>query len=172
MTTETFIPKLTVMADYGNAPFLWLADSPDMRGIGGNLCDGVGWDESFPMSEDLWRKFADWVISFDKTRFDLSGYAEGWNWEGFHNRGLLLAQLLKNEVGDRYRVVYEKPWEDVASREEPGIEIQVEAVSPRYRSQKHPAYRPKNLLTKAEVESLLKDAKEAHIAIRKTLGYD
>ena len=172
MTAEAFVPKLTVMADYGNAPFLWLADSPDMRGTGGNLCDGVGWDESFPMSEDLWRKFADWAISFDKTRFDLSGYAEGWNWEGFHNRGLLLAQLLKNEVGDRYRVVYEKPWEDVASRNELGVEVQLARASTISRGRKHPAYRPKNLLTKEEVESLLKAAKTAQIEIRKILGYD
>jgi hypothetical protein len=160
------------MLDYGNAPFLWLADNPDMRGMGGNLCDGVGWDESFPMSEDLWRKFADWAISFDKTRFDWSGYAEGWDWAEFHNRGLQLAQWLKNEVGDSYRVVYEKPWEDVASRNELGVEVQLARASTISRGRKHPAYRPKNLLTKAEVESLLNDAKEAHIKSRKILGYD
>lgn len=54
----SFVPVLTVMVDYGNAPFLWLVDSPDAGGIGPNLCDGTYWDESFPISEGLWRKFA------------------------------------------------------------------------------------------------------------------
>jgi hypothetical protein len=47
----SFVPILTVMADYGDAPFLWLADSPDVRGIGPNICDGAFWGECYPMSE-------------------------------------------------------------------------------------------------------------------------
>jgi len=129
---QPFVPVLTVMVDYGNAPFLWLADRPAMRGIGGNLCDGIGWDESFPMSESLWRKFADWAIEFDKTYFDLSGHAEGWDWAEFHGRGLHLSRLLKSEVGDSYRVVYEKPWEDVAAQAEPGIEIRADGSLAQY----------------------------------------
>lgn len=42
-----FVPILTVMLDYGNAPFLWLVASPDQGGIGGKLCDGISWDESY-----------------------------------------------------------------------------------------------------------------------------
>jgi len=30
----TFIPVLTVMVEYGNAPFLWLVDRPDQGGVG------------------------------------------------------------------------------------------------------------------------------------------
>lgn len=172
MTTQTFVPILTVMVDYGNAPFLWLADSPEVGGVGPNLCDGTFWDESFPMSEGLWRKFADWAIEFDKTRFYSDGCSEGWDWSSYHSRGFELARWLKAEVGERYRVVYKKPHEDVASRNELGVEVQLARASTISRGRKHPAYRPKNLLTQSEVESLLKDAKEAQIKIRKILGYD
>lgn len=115
--TAPFIPILTVMVDYGNAPFLWLVDSPGPAGIGSNLCDGVSWDDSFPMPEGLWRKFADWAIEFDQTAFYSSDFdADGWDWIAFHTRGLQLARSLKEEVGDSFRIIYEKPCEDPECR--------------------------------------------------------
>lgn len=102
------IPILTVMADFGNAPFLWLN--------GGNICDATYWDESFPMSEGLWRKFAAWAIEFEQTgHYLLDSNADFWNdwdWVAFNARGLQLSCWLKEEVGDEYRVVYDKPCED------------------------------------------------------------
>lgn len=120
----SFIPVLTVMPDYGNAPFLWLVNSPDERGVGGNLCDGTHWDASFPMSEGLWRKFADWAIDFDRTRFypDSVDDRDG-DWIAFHARGLQLSRWLKEEVGDAYRVVYDKPVEDPNHRVDQRTEI-------------------------------------------------
>lgn len=44
---QPFVPILTVMADYGNAPFLWRINAPGQVGIGGNVCDGTGWDEGW-----------------------------------------------------------------------------------------------------------------------------
>src|SRR5690242_18051523 len=112
-SNASFVPILTVMVDYGNAPFLWLIDDPGRAGVGTNICDGVCWCESFPMSEGLWRKFADWAIEFDLTTFCSDDFdANGWDWIAFHARGLELACWLKEEVGDTYRVVYEKPCED------------------------------------------------------------
>lgn len=113
----SFVPILTVMADYGNAPFLWLADSPDVRGVGPNVCDGSRRDESYLMSEGLWRKFADWAIPFDRTHFYYGSEVEhcetnGWDWIAFHERGIQLSRWLKEEVGDAYRVAYQKPYED------------------------------------------------------------
>ncbi len=101
------------MVDYGNAPFLWLVDRPGATGIGGNICDGTSWDESCPMSEALWRKFADWACEFDRTAFYSDDYdADDWDWIAFHAVGLQLARRLKKEVGEAYRVVYDKPCED------------------------------------------------------------
>ena len=111
--SASFIPVLTVMVDYGNAPFLWVLDSPDQHGIGINMADGTCWDETVPMTEGLWRKFADWAIEFDRTAFYSPQYdASGWDWPAFHARGLQLCRWLKEEVGDAYRVIYEKPYED------------------------------------------------------------
>lgn len=112
MTADnTFVPVLTVMPDYGNAPFLWVVREPDQGGIGGNLVDGCYWDESFPMSEGLWRKFADWAIEFDRTEFYFE-HPDDWDWIAYHQRGLLLSRWLKDEVKDSFRVVYHKPVED------------------------------------------------------------
>lgn len=119
-----FVPILTVMVDYGNAPFLWLADSLDVHGIGPNICDGTCWDESCPMSEALWEKFAEWAIQFDRTAFYSDNYnSEEWDWAEFHTRGLQLARLLKEETGNTYHVVYLKPSEDPNHRIDERTEI-------------------------------------------------
>jgi hypothetical protein len=128
MTTSSnvpFIPILTVMVDYGGAPFLWLVDDPDWKGVGSNLCDGTYWDESLPMSEGLWRRFADWAIEFDRTSFHSDDFdTKGWDWPAFHARGLQLTRWLKEEVGDAYRVVYLKPCEDPGREVEERREVQ------------------------------------------------
>lgn len=121
---QPFVPILTVMVDYGNAPFLWHVDALEQAGVGGNICDGTGCDEGCPMSEGLWRKFADWAIEFDRTSF----YSEdcdisGWDWRAFHERGLQLARWLKEEVGDAYRIVYYKPVEDPNHRMDERVEV-------------------------------------------------
>jgi hypothetical protein len=140
--TASFVPVLTVMVDYGNAPFLWLVGSPDEGGVGGNLCSGVYRNESFPMSEGLWRKFADWAVEFDRTAFYSDKFnADGWDWIAFHARGLQLSRWLKEEVGDAYRVVYDKPCEDPNRRIDERTEILANgelAPLPPFRSPRFP----------------------------------
>ena len=122
-----FVPILTVMPDYGNAPFLWVRRSADEGGVGGMLVDGCCWDESFPMSEALWREFADWAIAFDATAFYSDDFDDsGWDWLAFNARGLQLARWLKEEVGDGYRVVYTKPIEDPNHRIDEWTEIRAD----------------------------------------------
>ena len=124
-----FVPIPTVMVDYGNAPFLWLVDNPDQGGVGPNWCDGTFWDESLPMSEGLWRKFADWAIEFDRTSFYSDDFnADDWDWLAFHARGLQLSRWLKEEVGTAYRVVYDKPFEDPNHRVDARTEILADGV--------------------------------------------
>lgn len=123
----SFVPLLTVMPDYGNAPFLWLVDNPDRGGIGGNLCDGTYWDECLPLSEGLWRKFADWAIEFDRTAFYSFDFEDDdWDWIAFHARGLQLARWLKEEIGTSHRVVYAKPFEDPNHRVDERTEILID----------------------------------------------
>ncbi|HYN79003.1 MAG TPA: putative molybdenum carrier protein [Lamprocystis sp. (in: g-proteobacteria)] len=112
-TNASFVPVLTVMVDYGMAPFLWIVDRSDQAGVGVNICNGDSWDESSPMSEGLWREFASWAIAFDRTAFYSNDFDDnGWDWIAFHARGLQLARGLKQEVGDAFRVIYDKPYED------------------------------------------------------------
>jgi len=113
IVSAPFVPVLTVMVDYGMAPFLWLVNEPDQGGIGGNVCDGSGFDDLYPMSECLWRKFADWAIAFDRTQFYSDDFdSNDWDWLEFHARGVHLTHWLKEEVGEKYRVIYYKPCED------------------------------------------------------------
>ncbi len=111
-TTAT--PVLTVLPEYGFGPFLWINRDPAQGGgVGPNLYDASSWDESFLMSEGLWRKFADWVLAFEEMKFFLPEVDDrDWDWMAFHARGLHLSRWLKEEVGEQYRVVYLKPHED------------------------------------------------------------
>lgn len=109
-----FIPVLTVMVDYGLAPFMWLKETPDEIGyVNDCICDGRGWYEDAPISVELWKKFSPWALEFDQTMYDMHALdPDHWDWLAFHERGLELARELKEEVGDTYRVVYTKPVED------------------------------------------------------------
>lgn len=106
------------MVDYGDAPFLWIVDSPNQAGIGPNLCNGAYWDESHPLSKELWSRFSDWAIEFESAWSCLDNFGLetsepiNWDWDLFNARGLELARLLKQEVGSTYRVIYFKQSED------------------------------------------------------------
>ncbi len=108
-----FVPLLTVFPEYGNAPFLWIIRSPEQGGVGWNLCDGLYWDDSFPLSEGLWTKFVDWVVDYERAALHSDEReAAVWDWTAFHLRGMQLSRWLKEEVGEAYRVAYYKPCED------------------------------------------------------------
>ncbi|MBV7439415.1 hypothetical protein [Aeromonas sp. sif2416] len=114
-----FIPVLTVMVDYGWAPFLWLKESPDELGyVNCNIGDGKDHYEDDLMSEELWEQFSPWALEFNRTMYDDHALdPDCWDWAVFHERGLRLARLLKAEVGDTYRVLYCKPVEDPAFKQ-------------------------------------------------------
>ncbi|MDO4681651.1 MAG: hypothetical protein Q4B17_02540 [Lautropia sp.] len=113
LTSSAFVPRLTVMVDYGGAPFLWLVDDEEQAGVGLSIANGHYQDESSPLSDGLWQRFADWAIEFDRTQFYASDFnADEWDWPAFHARGRDLTRCLKEEVGDAYHVIYEKSAED------------------------------------------------------------
>ena len=112
--SSVFVPVLTILPETGG-PFIWVIRTPEKRGVGPCLCDGMGWDESMPLSEGLFLKFSDWQLTFEMASRD-AGYSDDlgddWDWAAFHTRGLQLACWLKEEVGAAYRVVYAKPYQD------------------------------------------------------------
>lgn len=110
---EPFVPVLTVLPERGPA-YIWVVRRPDQGGVGPNMCDLMGWDDSFPMSHGLWQKFSDWAVEFDRACSDagLGDLIDDWDWLAFHARGLQLSRWLKVQVGDAYRVVYQKSGHD------------------------------------------------------------
>ena len=120
-----FVPVLTVMVDYGGAPFLWLKEPHDEPGyVSDCMCDGDAYYEDDPMSEELWELFAPWAREFNETMY--SSHAldpDRWDWAAFHERGLRLTHQLKAEVGDEYHVLYSKPFEDPDYRQDEYREV-------------------------------------------------
>ena len=105
-------PILTVMPDYGGGPYLWLIENstPDCSLVGGNIGSDGYWASEPSLShvtQELREDFEDWV-----TQFGLYAELPHFKWEWFHQRGLILAQRLKNQVGDKFIVRYVKPCED------------------------------------------------------------
>jgi len=63
----------------------------------------------------------------NSTRFYSDDFdTTDWDWLEFHARGLQLARWLKEEVGEKYRVVYYKPCEDPNHRIDEKREIQAD----------------------------------------------
>lgn len=120
-----FLPVLTVLPEFGG-PFIWIARRPDVGGVGPCLCDSMGWSDTYPLSEGLFLKFADWEWSFESAARD-EGYCgdlgDDWDWAAFHARGLQLSRWLKEEVEGAYRVVYMKASEDPNYRDRERAEI-------------------------------------------------
>ena len=127
-----FVPMITVLPEVAG-PFLWLKEEDwSFGGVGPCMCDRMGWDESMPLSEGLFREFADWGNEFDDVLRD-GGYTdelpEDWDWMAFHARGMHLARWLKDELGDAYQVVYLKAEEDPNCRINERTEILAGGVS-------------------------------------------
>ena len=105
-------PILTVMPDFGSGPYLWLIENstPDCSLVGGNVASDGYWSSEPTLShvsQELREEFDDWI-----TQFELYSEFHRFKWECFHQRGLILAQRLKNQAGDNFIVRYVKPVED------------------------------------------------------------
>jgi len=101
---------LTIMADYGGA-YCWLinGDAELRKGVG-SCCDLPKIRRGGRMHpHPLTRAFEDWQREFDRT---IPGNLDGFEREAFDHEGIELAKQLKKSVGDEYRVIYEKPYED------------------------------------------------------------
>jgi hypothetical protein len=116
---------LTVMPEFGSGPFLRLNKTGDRhQGVGGNCCCYRCACGSHPMSEPLLAAFSEWILEFERAEWaDYAGGHLALDWNRFHRRGLELARRLKAEVGPAFRVVYEKPFEDLAERTDERREV-------------------------------------------------
>ena len=120
---------VSVMPDYGGA-YLW-GKSAESGGVGGNIADSFcGYCSYLPISEHLQAQFHAWQVQFEQSYFDDEKDEQGkrivrnghdevveWDWAAFHTEGLRLAKCLKQELGNRCKVYYVKPYEDFDASE-------------------------------------------------------
>jgi len=101
----------TIMPDYAGA-FGWvIANGDESQGVGPNHADTSGWYGEHPISRGLQEAFACWQDLFEAAPM-LDDGTIGLEWDKFHAMGIDLARKLKTEIGDRARIIYEKPFED------------------------------------------------------------
>lgn len=101
---------LTIMPDYGGA-YIWHTKGD------AEASAGVGSFSGLPMvrkgmrmhPHPLTKEFEEWQAYFDRT---VPGQMDNFDWRTFQAEGIDLARRLKLSVGDKYRIVYEKPTED------------------------------------------------------------
>jgi hypothetical protein len=101
----------TIMPDYAGAYGWVIADGDESQGVGPNHADTSGWYGEHPISRELHEEFAHWQDLFEAAPMLDDGTIE-LGWDNFHATGIDLARKLKTEIGDRARIIYEKPFED------------------------------------------------------------
>lgn len=110
---------ITIMPDFGNGPWAWEKDSTDETTyVGGCIASAEWMDGRYHVSGGLKKEFGEWVSRFENQCKD-----EGFDWTAFHRRGMELAKRLKQELGDRVKIVYAKPVEDPNHKSEEQTEI-------------------------------------------------
>jgi hypothetical protein len=113
---------ITVMPDYGMGPYAWEKPASDHTPYVG-LCvatavDKLETEDGTTITDDLHAAFVEWTGDFEQ-------FAERpeFDWKAFHARGAALSHRLKLELGNRFRVVYHKPFEDPEHQVDADIEI-------------------------------------------------
>jgi hypothetical protein len=107
---------LTIMPDAGGA-YVWCHDDDP------SIHSGVGGLSGLPMirkgmrmhPHPMTKEFEDWQTYWERN---WSGSMTAFDWRTFHAEGIALSRRLKKSLGEKYRIVYEKPCED------PGFEDQ------------------------------------------------
>ena len=102
-------PVFVVMPDYGQS-YLWRNRRISPQPLTHELMGATAKLER-KISERLHREFQWWQRDFEDA-FEVFTNGGLFDWVKFHNKGVMLAVKLKQEIGDSARVYYEKPFED------------------------------------------------------------
>ena len=100
---------ITIMAEFCGT-YAWLKQEDDGTTlVGGNIADSTSGFEfsEFWVSPGLEQAFADWMGDFGSNCDDPDP-----DWPSFHRRGIELCHRLKEQIGDKVRVIYHKTGED------------------------------------------------------------
>ena len=111
---------ITIMADIGNGPYAWIKDTADEPNyVGRNIADAcTGFGDELSVSDELEMDFMNWVVYFEKN-YNNPNY----DWIEFNRQGVEMAKRLYLELNGIYRVIYEKPIEDLGHETQRQIEI-------------------------------------------------
>lgn len=114
MTFKPEVPKphFTIWPEYGQS-FLWINTSGTDSLRGGPYSKEVAKLER-SISKSLMSRLEDWQLVYECNAYESTeeGGGRPYDWKTFHTVGIHLAVQLKEELGDRARVFYEKPMED------------------------------------------------------------
>ncbi len=117
---------ITITPDYGMGPYAWEKPASDQTPYVG-VCIATAVDpflteDGTTINEALHAAFVAWTEDFEQ-------FAEqpAFDWKAFHTRGTSLSHRLRLELGERFRVVYCKPFEDPAHAVDAEVEIVVSA---------------------------------------------
>jgi hypothetical protein len=114
----------TIMPDFGGAYGWTIEDGDENTGVGVNHAGYYGWEGEHSISESLQKAFAEWQLIFDKDdSLWQNSHQSSFDWDSFHATGLKLCFLLKQELGDDVRIIYEKPFEDPNREQHERLEI-------------------------------------------------
>lgn len=102
--------KLIICPDFGGA-YVWFYEvAPD--GKHSRSCGFGPWGGKYGISKPLVQAFERWQRGFERAPYVGGDAPLKLDWRRFHAEGLGLARRLKEEVGDKARVIYVKPAED------------------------------------------------------------
>jgi hypothetical protein len=101
-------PLITIMADYGG--FAWIGEENEGRKVMGDCIADAdsGFIDDITVSAELQRDLGEWSTYFETNTINNPEF----DWQSFNARGLLLSQALFAEIGEQFKVVYQKPFED------------------------------------------------------------
>ena len=101
---------IRIMADIGMGLYAWGKHIEDIHDttVGANIAAGVsGFDSVYNVSEQLQAQFRTWITYFEHS-YDLPGF----NWDDLNGDGVKLTSRLKDELGEKFCVFYDKPMEN------------------------------------------------------------
>ena len=106
-------------------PYAWQKPISDQSPYVG-ICiatstDGLETEEGIKISTALEAAFDEWTGMFEQ-------FAErpGFDWMLFHEQGMSLSRRLNTELGQDYRVMYHKPYEDPGREANEYLEIKAQ----------------------------------------------
>ena len=121
------LKKLVVFAEFAGA-YLWVKPANDYTSQVGANIGGTGYPiaEEYGISATLQADFEAWITKWETTVLPRVEYsdeeiAQRAFWVGIYEEGLSLARRLKAEVGDRFEVEYNPPWDDPERGDRDGL---------------------------------------------------